>query len=76
MATSFFFGDLDNKMLVVRDGEFLQSEHRPFGRLAMHHRHIVLGAERLKYLLLHGGPLDDLLIHNLETHVVYIEGDI
>lgn len=76
MATAFLFGDLDNELLVVRDGEFLQGEHRSLGRLAMHHRHIVLGAERLKYLLLHGGSLYDLLVHDLEAHIVYVESDI
>ena len=76
MATVFLFGDLDNELLVVRDGEFLQGEHRPFGRLAMHHRHIVLGAERLKYLLLHGGSLYDLLVHDLEAHIIDVKGNV
>lgn len=42
----------------------------------MHYRHIVLGTERFKYLLLHGGSLDYLLIHDLETHIVDVEGDV
>ena len=42
----------------------------------MHDRHIVLGAERLKYMLLHDGSLDDLLIHNLEAHIVDVESNV
>ena len=52
MATAFFLGNLDNELLVVGDGEFLQSEHCSFGGLPVYHRHIILGAERFKYLLL------------------------
>lgn len=42
----------------------------------MHHSHIVLGADRFQYLLLHGGSLDDFLIHNLEAHIVDVESDV
>lgn len=76
MAAAFFLGDLDNELLIIGNGEFLQSEHRPFGRLAMHHSHIVLGAERFQYLFLHGGSLDNLLVHYLEAHIVDVEGDV
>ena len=76
MATAFFLGDFDNELLVVGDSEFLQSEDRSFSGLAMNDRHIVLGAERFKYLLLHGGSLYNLLIHNLEADIINIEGNI
>ena len=76
MATTFFLGNLDYELLVIRDSEFLQSEHRALRLLAVYHRHIVLGAERFEYLLLHGSPLDNLLIHNLEADIVNIKGDI
>lgn len=42
----------------------------------MHHRNIVLGAERFEYLLLHGSSLDNLLIHNPERYIVYVIGYI
>ncbi len=42
----------------------------------MYHRHIVLGAERFEYLLLHGGSLYNLLIHNLKADIINIKGDI
>ena len=74
MSAAFLFGDLDNKLLVVGDGEFLQGKDCAFRRLAMHDRHIVLGTERVQLLLLHGGSLDDFLIHNLEAHIVDVEG--
>ncbi len=76
MAAAFLFGDLDNELLVVGDGEFLQSEDRTLRLLAVYHSHVILGAERFEYLLLHGGSLDNLLIHNLERYVVDVESDI
>ena len=76
MATAFFLGNLNNELLVIRDSEFLQSEDRSFGGLAVYHRHIVLGAERFEYLLLHGGSFDNLLIHNLEADIINIKGEI
>ena len=42
----------------------------------MYHRHIVLGAERFEYLLLHGSTLDNLLIHNLEADIINIERNV
>ena len=42
----------------------------------MYHRHIVLGSERFEYLLLHSSSFDNLLVHNLEAHIVDVEGDI
>ena len=76
MATAFFLGNLDNELLVVRYCEFLQSEHRTLRLLAVYHRHIILGAERFEYLLLHGGSFDNFLIHNLEADIINIKGDI
>ena len=76
MATAFLFGDLDNELLVIGNCEFLQSKHRSLGLLATHNGYIVLGAERFKHLLLHGGSLDNLLIHNLERYKVNVEWDI
>ena len=76
MATAFFLGDLDNELLIVRDSKFLQSEDRALRLLAVYHRHIVLGAERFENLLLHGSSLDNLLIHNLKTHIINIKSDI
>ena len=76
MATAFLLGDLNNELLVVGDCEFLQSEDRTLRLLAVYHCHIILGAERFEYLLLHGGTLDNFLIHNLETDIIYVESDI
>ena len=76
MATAFFLSDLDNKLLIVGNGEFLQSKDSSFGGFAVYHRHIVLGAERFKYQLLHGGTLDNLLIHNLEADIIDIERNV
>ena len=42
----------------------------------MHHRHIVLCAERFKNLLLHSGSFDNFLIHNLERHKINVESDV
>ena len=66
MATAVLLRDLYHKLLVIGDSELLQSEHRAFRLLGVYHRHIVLGAERLDYLLLHGGTLHHFLVHYLE----------
>ena len=76
MATAFFLGDFDDKLLVIGDGEFLQSKHGSLRLLAVYYRHLVLGAERFEYLLLHGGSLDNLLIHNLEADIIDIERNV
>ena len=36
MATTFFLGNLDYELLVIRDSEFLQSEHRALRLLAVY----------------------------------------
>ena len=43
MSAALLFGDFDNELLVVGNGEFLQCEHRAFRLFAVYHRHIVLG---------------------------------
>ena len=76
MAAAFFLGNLNNELLIVGNGEFLQSEDRSFRGFSVYYSHIVLGAEWFKYLLLHCGTLDNLLIHNLEADIIDIERNI
>ena len=76
MATAVLLCDLDNELLIVGDSELLHSEHRALRLLGVYHRHIVLCAERLDLLLLHGGTLHYFLVHYLERYIFNIKCDI
>ena len=43
-----------------------KGEYRVFCLFGVYHRHIVLCAEWLDYLFLHGGTLNHFLVHDLE----------
>ena len=62
MATAVLLRYLDDKLLIIGDCEFFKGEHRALRLLGVYHRHVVLCAEWLDHLLLHGGTLHYLLV--------------
>ena len=62
-----------NKALVIGDGELRHREDRALALPARHEGGVVLRAERQNDLLLHGGTLCHLLVHDFPSDVVHIE---
>ena len=70
MSSTVLLVHLHNELLVIGDGELLKREHRATALLSRHTGNIVVGTQRKQYLLLHGGLLGNLLIHDFERDEV------
>ena len=73
VTTTVLLIQFHHEALVVRDGELRHREHRALALFARHAGSIILRTEWQDNLLLHGGTLRHLLVHNLPCHVVHIK---
>lgn len=73
MSPSVLLVHLHNELFIIGDGELLKREYRATALLSRHIGNIVVGRQRKQYLLLHGGLLGNLLIHDFERDEVNVE---
>lgn len=73
MSSSVLLVHLHNELLVIGDGELLQGEYRATALLPRHAGDVVVGTQRKQYLLLHGGLLGDLFVHDLKRDEVDVK---
>ena len=73
MTASVLLVQLHHEALAVGDGELRHREYRALALSARHTGGIVLRTERQDDLLLHGGTLRHLLVHDFPRDIVHIE---
>ena len=76
MSPTVLLRQFHYQALVIRQRELIHRPHRALVAVARHVQHEVLCAQGLDDLLLNGGSLCHLLIHNLPCNEVHVEGHV